>query len=1014
MRKNKRSSVVFAKKPSIVATQVALAVMAQWAYAQQPVQTAERVERVEITGTRLPQLSTEGPSPVTVMDAQEIRMDGLAKTEDLLNNMPQVYAAQGSNASNGATGTAQVNLRNLGPTRNLVLINGRRTPAGSPRVGTASAASDLNQIPAPLIQRVELLTGGASAVYGSDAITGVVNFIMNDRFEGLQIDLFNSFYNHQQQNPNGIADIIAARARTNPSQFAVPEDVGSDGKINSISVLMGKNFADNKGNATVYFQYKKEDAVLQSSRDFSACSLRPGNVFTCGGSGTSYPGYFYSFGPGGAYNVFTIADAAGNTRPFTGNDVYNFGPLNYFRRPSEQTAAAAFAHLDINSKVRAYTELGFHDNHSLAQIAPSGSFFRQQGIHFENPLLSTDEKNQIAAGCGGPFAAPGDVCQLLIGRRNVEGGGRIDDIRHTSYRAVLGAKGDLSKSVSYDTYLQTSRVLYQSVYRNDFSNVRLDRSLDVITGPAFLPNGTTPNPLAGQAQCRSQWNGQDPNCVPWDIWHIGGVTPGALNYLQTPGVQNGLTKLNTINATLQADLGQHGFKLPSAKDGLAVAFGVERRKEELTLNTDTEFESGDLAGQGGATPSVSGKLDVDEWFTEARLPLAQRVPFADLLSVNGSYRRSNYSTGKNTNTYGVGAEYAPVRAYRLRASYSHAIRHGNIQELFQPAVNGLVALVDPCAGPTPQASAAQCALTGVTPAQYTNILANPAGQYNVLTSGNPNLNPEKANTYTIGLVMNPIRTLTATVDYWDIKIDEAIGTMPAQTVINQCINSGQFCNFIARDSLGSLWLLPAGRVATPNLNLGGYHTSGVDLGVNWNTRMGASGGLGINFIGTWVQKWEFEPIKGLGKFDCAGLVGQQCSITGAGPIPSWRHKARATWATPWNMDLALTWRHIDKVLNETSSSDPLLSGPNPPTDRELAARDYFDLAGLWTINKTFSLRAGVNNIFDKDPPIVSGTANVGANLPALADPSIGGNGNTFPQVYDTLGRQIFLNLTMKF
>jgi len=225
---NKQQSpvVVFAKKPSIVATQVALALMgAQVAYAQQPAQTAERVERVEITGTRLPQLSTEGPSPVTVMDAQEIRMDGLSKTEDLLNNLPQVYAAQGSNASNGATGTANVNLRNLGPTRNLVLMNGRRMPAGSPRSGASSAAADLNQIPAPLIQRVELLTGGASAVYGSDAITGVVNFIMNDRFEGFQVDLNWSGYNHEQHSTD-LQNLVASRSAGNPQQYQVPGDVG--------------------------------------------------------------------------------------------------------------------------------------------------------------------------------------------------------------------------------------------------------------------------------------------------------------------------------------------------------------------------------------------------------------------------------------------------------------------------------------------------------------------------------------------------------------------------------------------------------------------------------------------------------------------------------------------------------------------------------------------------------------------------------------------------------------------
>src|SRR5947207_1581152 len=245
--KNKRSRTAFAKKSSIVATEVALALMAaQVAYAQQPVQTAERVERVEVTGSRLPAISTEGTSPVTTVSSQEIQMDGLSKTEDILLNLPQVNASQTSVQSNGATGTANVNLRNLGPTRNLVLVNGRRLPAGTPQSGAFSAAADLNQIPAPLIQRVEVLTGGASATYGSDAITGVVNFIMNDRFEGLQIDLYHSFYNHQQQNPQGVADVIKGRAATNPTYFKIPDDVGADGQVNGVSFLLGRNFADNK------------------------------------------------------------------------------------------------------------------------------------------------------------------------------------------------------------------------------------------------------------------------------------------------------------------------------------------------------------------------------------------------------------------------------------------------------------------------------------------------------------------------------------------------------------------------------------------------------------------------------------------------------------------------------------------------------------------------------------------------------------------------------------------------
>src|SRR6267378_1053578 len=251
--KPQRARTVFAKKSSVIATEIALALMAaQIAYAQQPPEqaapqqqpaaqpartaAAEQVERIEITGTRIPQVNVEGATPITTLNAQDIKFDGHAKAEDLLNQLPQVFTSQGSNSSNGATGTANVNLRNLGPTRNLVLINGRRLPPGSPRSGSDSYAADLNQIPAPLIQRVELLTGGASAVYGSDAISGVVNFIMNDRFEGIQIDLDRSVYNHQQHNST-VSDIVSTRAATNPSQFSVPGNVGADGHIKNISLL---------------------------------------------------------------------------------------------------------------------------------------------------------------------------------------------------------------------------------------------------------------------------------------------------------------------------------------------------------------------------------------------------------------------------------------------------------------------------------------------------------------------------------------------------------------------------------------------------------------------------------------------------------------------------------------------------------------------------------------------------------------------------------------------------------
>jgi len=1026
MRKNERSPVAFVKKPTFVATQVALAVMAQLAYAQQPVQTAERVERVEVTGSRLPALSVEGTSPITTVTSQEMQMDGLSKTEDILLNLPQVNVSQSSVQSNGATGTANVNLRNLGPTRNLVLVNGRRLPAGTPQGGVFSAAADLNQIPAPLIQRIEVLTGGASAVYGSDAITGVVNFIMNDRFEGLQVDLYHSFYNHQQNNPNNVQQAIRDRANAvipatvggvpqagagqlTPAAafFSVPGDVGSDGAVNGFSLTMGRNFADNKGNATVFFGYKKEDAVSQKNRDFSACSLTDGDELACAGSSTTVPARFRT--NSGTGPSFTVADAAGTKRNYLGGpDQFNFGPYNYFRRPSEQTSLNAFAHLDITPQVRAYTELGMHDNKTDATIAPGGIFFGDPlvTIHGDNPLLSPTVKAFIAANNGGAaFAGAADKATLAIGRRDVEGLPRTDSLRHTSYRGVVGAKGDLNPVWSYDAFFQTSAVIYSDSRLGFFDKAKIQRAMDVTTD------------AGGNAVCRSVVDGTDPNCVPYDIWRVGRPSQAAINYLHTPALQTGETTLRQMGATAQADLGKYGWKMPSARDGVALAVGVERRKESLTLTTDAELTQFNLSGTGGPQIGNSGNLQADEWFTEVRLPIAQRVPFADLLSVNGSYRRSDYSTGKNTNTYGFGAEWAPVRAYRLRGSYQRAVRHANVNELFQPAGQNLFGLsIDPCASQfdasgtivlaPPKATAAQCARTGVTAAQYGTDLSSPAGQYNYLQGGNPDLTPEKADTYTVGLVMNPVRNLTASLDWYSIKVEDAIGANPAFIMVN-CLNSGNMCNLVRRDAAGTLWQDPlSGFITALNTNFGSYKTTGVDLALNYSFGAGGMGRFGINALVSWLDKWEFEPVKGAGKFDCAGLYGPMCSNTG-GPNPEWKSKIRGTWATPWNVDLAMTWRHISEVKYEATSSDALLQvvGTTFTTNEKLAARDYFDIAGMWTINKTFSLRAGINNLLDKDPPIVgSGTA----------DPSVFGNGNTFPGTYDAMGRLVFMNLTMKF
>ncbi len=973
----RNNNLSFAKKSCVVATEIALAMMAApMAFAQ----TAEKGERIEVTGTRIPSPNIESTSPIAVIGAEDIKFEGVRNVENLLNNLPQVFAAQGSSISNGSSGTATVNLRGLGSNRTLVLVNGKRMPAGSPN---GPYAADLNQIPAPLIERVEVLTGGASAVYGSDAVAGVVNFILKDNFEGVQGEVDYGSYYHSQNNPSGIQSVLATRAATNPAQFQVPGDKNNLGASTDASLLIGGNFAGGKGNATVFWGYKKEQPILQKEYDYSECALGATTPYTCGGSSTSYPGRFILNGGSGSSR--TVADAAGNTRAFSASlDQFNFAPYNFYQRPSDRYTAHATTHYDINSKMRAYLDLSFHDDHTVAQIAPSGLFGVLATLHGDNPMLSAAWRTDL-----GLTTAASSHSDVAILRRNIEGGGRQDDIRHTSFRAVGGVKGEVFNNWDYDLYAQSGKVIYQEIYRNDFSVVRAQRALDVVTDPA-----------TGAAACRSAVSGDDPACVPYNIFRLGGVTPAALAYLQTPGLKKGHTDQTVQGATLAGDLGNYGLKMPGSKSGVGVAAGVERRVEKLLLDVDTEFDTGDLAGQGGPTHGVGGQYTVKEIFGEVRVPIMEGSRMADLLAVNASYRRSEYSTNVSTDTYGFGAEYAPVRMVKIRGSYQVAVRAANVIELFTPAGLGLfnINAGDPCANAAPAATLTQCARTGVTSAQYGHINDSPAGQYNGLFGGNAALNPEKAKTQTIGVVVQPMRNLSATVDYFHIKIDDLISNLDPNVTLTQCLTNGTLCNLVHRDSAGTLWLLPTGFIEANNQNIGGLKTSGYDISVNYTHPIGAWGSLGFNFAGTYLKELITNNGPGLGEYDCVKFYGGACGT----PNPEWRHRLRTTWSTPWNLDGAVTWRHFDSVKHAGLSSNPLLHAATVnANDQELGKRDYIDIAASWAFSKQITVRGGVNNVFDKDPPISS---LVGAGF---------GNGNTYPQVYDALGRKVFAAIVVK-
>lgn len=984
--------------------------MAQTAPAQEQ---ASQVEDIVVTGSRIRQPNLTTTSPVTQVTGEDIDVQGVTRVEDLVTQLPQAFAAQNSTVANGASGTATVSLRNLGSSRTLVLIDGKRMGYGSPQ----DDAADLNQIPGQMVERVEVLTGGASAVYGSDAVAGVVNFIMRRDFEGIEIDAQYGFYQHNNDydGVGNLRNVIAGRSQTNPSQFQLPDDNVYTGFSREVNLLMGVNAPDDRGNITVYAGYRKNNKVLGRDYDYSACSIgapaaATPNDYQCAGSGTSFPGQFTpDFAAG---NIFTV-DASGNFVPYVGaRDAYNFGPLNYFQRPDERYTLGAFGHYDVNDKIELYTQLMFSDYSTVAQIAPSGNFFGEFSNGFrttdgsstigcDNPLLSAQQAATI--GCTAADIAAGTDVPLYIGRRNVEGGGRQSDIRFQAYRGVLGARGDLNEAWSYDLAIQYSRSQFTNIYRNEFSNTRLARALDVVT-----------DPTTGAPVCSSVLAGLDADCVPYNIFRQDGVTQEALDYLQVPLIATGWTTQQVVTGSLTADLGAYNVKSPYSTRGVQVAFGAEYRRDALDLTPDVSFTSGDGAGQGGPTLGLNGANQVYDVFAEAQIPLLEGLAFADQMSIDLAYRHSEYELGGGTDSWKVGADWAPVPSVRFRASAQRAVRAPNVIELFTAQGFNLFDMdFDPCdatnnPGPVP----ASCIGTNpwqVSAGQSTSgALNSPAGQYNVLQGGNTALNPEESDTLTFGVVFTPefLPGFNLTVDYFDIQIDNLVSSVGPLNAVDACYtnNVSSACALIQRNANGQLWV-GTGNVQDLNTNIGGLSTSGIDIAANYSIDMAdwgweGAGRLGFALVGTWLS--ELETDTGLGfdnsVYDCAGFYANQCGV----PNPEWRHRFRVDWATPIEgLNLNGTWRHYGGAEVAVLGADGSLNNGGARIDREFDAINYFDLAGTWQLRDNVSLRAGVNNVFDSDPPL---SYSVGTT----------GNNNTYPQLYNAMGRYVFFGVTANF
>jgi iron complex outermembrane recepter protein len=939
-------------------------------------------EEVVVTGTLIPRPTLEAMSPVATMDVEELAYQGTTRLEDLLTSLPQIFHAQNSTIANGASGTATIDLRYIGARRTLVLVDGRRLPAGD--IGAISP--DLNFIPAALVKRVDILTGGASSVYGADAVAGVVNFILDRDFDGVKAGISGGGFEHNNDNA-GYAAMDKAKG------FAAPSGQAWDGGQLDAYVALGGKFAEGKGHASLYLDYRQTAALWKNRRDYTNCSVvSMGSTGpACGGSGTWQGGRFLVFNPAGTVQIgdYTLNEATGNTlRNRTGADVFNYAIFNYMQRPDVRWAGGGFVDYEWNKHAHGYLEVMLMDDHTLAQIAPSGDFNNTRLVNCNNPMLSADE---VAKFCTAAGLGPTDMANVTIGRRNVEGGNRTYDLTHEAFRFVAGLKGEINKQWNYDFYGLDAQTRVPASYLNDMNYTRIQNALIV--------DGNPSDPTTWH--CRSDVaNG----CVPWNIFKVGGVTQAALNYLALPEVSLSSLTTQVVGGKVNADLKDYGLAFPSATEGIRFALGAEYRKENLTYSPDLAFQLALGSGSGGPSLPVSGNYSVKEGFAEFFIPIIQDHRWAKDLSLDLAYRYSEYNLNGNYPTWKAEGAWAPSADLKFRAGYNRATRAPNIVELFTPQGLGLGGSTDPCAGATPQFTAAQCALTGVTAAQYGHVLANPAQQYNTLSGGNPTLTPELANTKTFGLVITPsgLPGFTAAFDYFDIKITNAIGALGADDIIKQCLTTGNaaLCGLIHRDVAGTLWLYQQGYTLTANANIRSLSTEGIDVNLTYALPLGKAGMFNASLIGTYSIHNRLNT--GLYTYDCVGFFGNQCGD----PDPVWRHLARFSWETG---PLALTvgWRMVGGVSVDSSSPNAALRNAGlfnqlvANGSYKYAAYQYVDLAASYKLKGGIGFTLGVNNIADKEPPLGSGFS-----------PNDYGAG--FHNTYDSYGRFIHSSVTFTF
>jgi|KBSMisStaDraftv2_1062788.scaffolds.fasta_scaffold27646_1 outer membrane receptor protein involved in Fe transport len=978
------------------------------AFAQEQDQDAAEkpMEEVVVTGSRIISTNLDSPSPVQTISSEDIAKTGTVNLQEILLKNPTfgtpTLSRTNSNFLTSGAGVSTVDLRNLGTERTLTLVDGRRFVSGNP----GSTAVDYNTIPTQFIERVDVLTGGASAVYGSDAVAGVVNIIYKKNFEGVAFD----------------------------GQYG--ESAQSDNQETQFGVTFGTNTEDGRGNVMAHIGYTKQGSVMSADRERSAVDQASTGAFVSGDPTELFDitrPFYSSFAPQGRF--FTTNRPAGiNTGSFTYDAAGNVirwdtngatSAATGFNRSAQRTIAvplerylfAGRGNFEFTEGHSAFFEGTYASSNSTSVLEPypmasidvyavNGQVpeqFLVNGVMTRNPVVP-DVVFNASTDTDGDGAR-----DFNFTKRMADFGNRGNNAKRDTFRVVGGLEGSFaSDKWHYEGFYSWGQTKEAQTSGGQINVLNFRSALEAIPDATDVDgDGNTTEAICRDPISRAQ------GCVPVNVFGFNSMSPEAVKYIQAPGSLATFTSQRLVGASLTGEL----FDMPAGP--LAIAVGAEYREEFSRSEFDPLTQAG--LNAGNAIPPTEGEFDVKEAYLEADVPILKDLPFANSLSFRGAVRASDYSTVGNTLSWNAGLEWAPVPSLRFRATRALSTRAPNINELYSPPSETFpTGIQDPCVGVTATSSDPTSVACRAAPGVTANITANGSFLLNQADAqgiggfdrGNPDLTEEEGNSWTIGAVIQPediavLDKFDFTVDYYKIDISDAIVQTNRNFILSQCYGGGNpsFCSFVTRrptaigaNSAGSIDQLDAGVT-----NSGGEFAEGVDLTVGFNTPIG-SGKFNARLSYTHLLDHYVIPLPDEDKDQLSGEVGD--SEDRAYLMLGYNiGKFGATLQTTYIGAASLDDQFLAGFDTPGTGTDPVTNPAVPlaPGSYGVGSETYVDFQFTWSPGDAYQVYLGVNNAFDEEPPLLI------SGLPS----DVTGT-ETDAGTYDAIGRRYYAGVRIKF